>query len=286
MTVGVTLVFLASFVPGIAQATTTVDQVQDLLQQVKKLQDQLAELSKKQSDVFGELKDTVAIVRELRLGMTSDEVKALQEILAADPDVYPEGLITGFYGPLTEKAVKKFQLKHGLEQVGEVGPKTRARLNALLDDDTFVCKAWGKLIAPGQMKKLGQRDVDVSRCGKVPGGIWDKMTDGWWRNGTSTDADTTAPDIEGIDTDDISTSTATIIWETDEKTKGVVWYDTDNTIDTDDAEKASVSTFKTMHEIVLEDLNDGTDYYFIVVATDKAGNTATSSVEHFETEEE
>ena len=49
------------------------------------------------------------LLRQMRQGMSGDDVKALQTILAAQPDVYPEGLITGYYGPLTSKAVKNYQ---------------------------------------------------------------------------------------------------------------------------------------------------------------------------------
>ena len=60
----------------------------------------------------------------------------LQTVLANDPDVYPNGLITGYFGPATLAAVKKFQVKYGIASSGNpgyglVGPKTRAKLNEL-----------------------------------------------------------------------------------------------------------------------------------------------------------
>lgn len=63
-----------------------------------------------------------------------EEVKKLQKILALDKNVYPEGLVTGYFGPLTLMAVKKFQVKYGIAKPGDdgygfVGPKTRAVLN-------------------------------------------------------------------------------------------------------------------------------------------------------------
>ncbi len=65
----------------------------------------------------------------LRPGSTGDEVMHLQQVLAqlgffsATPN--------GTYGPATTKAVMKFQAAHGLDQLGVVGPSTRAALNAL-----------------------------------------------------------------------------------------------------------------------------------------------------------
>lgn len=67
--------------------------------------------------------------KTLRKGSSGAEVKKLQEALAAMPDVYPEGLASGYFGALTEKAVKRFQAKYGFEQIGIVGPRTRAQLN-------------------------------------------------------------------------------------------------------------------------------------------------------------
>ncbi|MBI2054561.1 MAG: peptidoglycan-binding protein [Candidatus Sungbacteria bacterium] len=71
------------------------------------------------------------IVKTLQRGNRSDEVLLLQKILASDPSIYPEGTISGFFGPATEAALKKFQAAHGLDQVGFSGPKTRAKLNEI-----------------------------------------------------------------------------------------------------------------------------------------------------------
>lgn len=68
----------------------------------------------------------------LKRGSTNQDVLRLQEFLKTMPVVYPEGLVTGYFGPLTEKAIKRFQAKYGIEQVGIVGPKTRAQLNSLI----------------------------------------------------------------------------------------------------------------------------------------------------------
>jgi len=63
----------------------------------------------------------------LGLNSTGAEVRALQQQLK-DDGVY-SGPVTGTFGPLTEVALKKYQAKHGLSQVGVVGPSTRALLN-------------------------------------------------------------------------------------------------------------------------------------------------------------
>jgi len=64
----------------------------------------------------------------LTIGSTGAGVTELQnELVAAG---YLNATPTGYFGALTAAAVKKFQLAHGLAQVGYTGPATRAALNA------------------------------------------------------------------------------------------------------------------------------------------------------------
>jgi len=67
-----------------------------------------------------------------------DIVKHLQQLLAKDTSIYPEALVTGYFGPLTEEAVKRFQGKHTIVSSGTpettgyglVGPRTAEALHA------------------------------------------------------------------------------------------------------------------------------------------------------------
>ncbi|MBI2635395.1 MAG: peptidoglycan-binding protein [Parcubacteria group bacterium] len=75
-------------------------------------------------------------VRPLALGLRHADVTNLQEALKTDASVYPEGLVTGYFGPATLRAVQKFQEKYGIATSGDsgygnVGPKTRTKLNEL-----------------------------------------------------------------------------------------------------------------------------------------------------------
>ncbi len=82
------------------------------------------------------------IFRTLRRGSRGNDVRALQEYLAQDPTIYPQGFVTGFYGPSTEAAVRKWQAKYGVDVVGTVGPKTIAKFRelrqSLAPDDEFI----------------------------------------------------------------------------------------------------------------------------------------------------
>jgi peptidoglycan hydrolase-like protein with peptidoglycan-binding domain len=66
-----------------------------------------------------------SIGRDIRRGDYGDDVKDLQKFLAKHPSIYPEGIINGFYGPLTIQAVKRWQKQNGIEGTGFFGPMTR-----------------------------------------------------------------------------------------------------------------------------------------------------------------
>ncbi len=70
-----------------------------------------------------------ALNRQLEVGMTGSDVSALQTFLAADATLYPQGLVTGYFGFLTKAAVSNFQSRNGIAAVGRVGPVTLPILN-------------------------------------------------------------------------------------------------------------------------------------------------------------
>lgn len=77
--------------------------------------------------------------KALQYRQSGPDVKRLQEFLAEDAAIYPEGKITGYFGPATLKAVQRFQAKYGIAKAGDeaygyVGPATRAKLNALMSN--------------------------------------------------------------------------------------------------------------------------------------------------------
>jgi len=133
---------------AIALALTTVMSVapfagaatnDDLQAQINQLSEQLKQISQILTALTaqGTITATPAVsasncfTKTLQKGVTNDEVKALQTALKSDSSIYPEGLVTGYFGTLTEAAVKKFQAKYGIDQTGIVGPNTRAKLNSL-----------------------------------------------------------------------------------------------------------------------------------------------------------
>ena len=79
---------------------------------------------------------TITITKTLKVGSENSEARQLQELLAKDPSIYPQGKITGYFGALTRKAVQNFQKKYGIVSSGNenttgyglVGPKTLAKI--------------------------------------------------------------------------------------------------------------------------------------------------------------
>lgn len=80
------------------------------------------------------------LTQNLKLGDSGDEVTLLQTWLSLDAAVYPEGIVSGWFGPLTKTAVIRFQDKYYEDVLapwnftkgtGYVGSTTRAKLNAL-----------------------------------------------------------------------------------------------------------------------------------------------------------
>lgn len=75
--------------------------------------------------------------RTLNPGDRNDEVKLLQQALAAVKDIYPEGVINGVFGPATTRAVRAFQMKYGIISAendagsGRFGAKTKAKFEEI-----------------------------------------------------------------------------------------------------------------------------------------------------------
>jgi peptidoglycan hydrolase-like protein with peptidoglycan-binding domain len=100
-----------------------------LLQQLANLQQQLANQQAGSTHY--------QFTHGLQYGDTGEDVTQLQIFLKNQgTDIYPEGLVTGYFGTLTQKAVQRFQVKYNIAKSGDagygyVGPKTREKINSL-----------------------------------------------------------------------------------------------------------------------------------------------------------
>ena len=78
------------------------------------------------------------LYRQLEVGMSGSDVGSLQTFLAKDITLYPQGLVTNYFGFLTKSAVANFQSRNGIPAVGRVGPMTLPVLNAQMNGGSGV----------------------------------------------------------------------------------------------------------------------------------------------------
>lgn len=73
----------------------------------------------------------------LGVGSEGEDVTRLQQFLSKDKSIYPQGLVTGYFGPATEDAVQRWQAAHNVVATGTpaengfgvIGPRTRGEMN-------------------------------------------------------------------------------------------------------------------------------------------------------------
>jgi peptidoglycan hydrolase-like protein with peptidoglycan-binding domain len=184
------------------------------------------------------------ISSDMSVGSTGDDVTALQTFLAMDPSIYPEGLVTGYYGSLTASAVTRFQARYGIDQVGVVGPITRAKINSLLASGGFGGGVGGPVATAG----------DVSAPIMTPQNV------------------TTAP------------NSATISWTTNEPAQSRVMYSTYWPFLYATAPSVAASTqFDTSPTVTLSGLQPSTHYYFVPESVDANGNIMYTTAQSFTT---
>jgi plastocyanin/peptidoglycan hydrolase-like protein with peptidoglycan-binding domain len=111
-------------------------QLQDLLARIATLKAQQASPGGSNSATQPTQTTCPLISRSLKLGSSGDDVARLQQFLARDTAIYPEGQVTGYYGTLTEAAVRRWQVKFNIVSSGDAastgwgvtGPRTAALL--------------------------------------------------------------------------------------------------------------------------------------------------------------
>lgn len=160
MFVFIIAMFLVSS-PTYAQTISTTSPAQDTQTIIKHLQEQIKVLETQIVQLKTQLELTnqqvtaiqieLKINRSLQRGITGDDVKGLQIFLSQFPSIYPEGLVTGYFGALTESAVKKWQAQQGIESIGIVGPKTTARINEIIEHGA----GQSGVVPPGLIKAPG-----------------------------------------------------------------------------------------------------------------------------------
>ena len=153
----ITLLFSSSAPANAALTTSQVDAIIGLLQSFgaeQSVVDNVYVSLTGTTPSGGSSSSCLNLQNNLWLGLSDSEtggdVTKLQKFLAQDSNVYPEGEITGYYGPLTLEAVKRWQAKHGVVSSGTpettgygvVGPKTRKAMNESCDGGSTLSVTW------------------------------------------------------------------------------------------------------------------------------------------------
>ena len=99
------------------------------------------------------------LTRTLKYKSRNKDVTTLQEFLAQYPDIYPEGITSGYFGVATRKAVERFQEKYGIALPGDlgygiVGPATRAKINSLINSAQNGISNLAQNISSGQVQTI------------------------------------------------------------------------------------------------------------------------------------
>ena len=138
----ITTILALALVAVVAPAVTSATTIDDLMAQITSLTAQLQALQGGQqtAGTGGTGACTgVTFTRNLVIGSTGSDVKCLQQILnqTASTQVSVTGAgspgnETSYFGGLTLAAVKIYQAAHGMTPANQVGPMTRAALNATL----------------------------------------------------------------------------------------------------------------------------------------------------------
>jgi hypothetical protein len=68
----------------------------------------------------------------LKVGSRGADVTSLQQFMASNSDIYPSGLVTGYFGSMTKAAAVQLQLSYNLSADGIVGANTRNVVNNVI----------------------------------------------------------------------------------------------------------------------------------------------------------
>lgn len=193
--------------------------------------------------------------QQMSIGSRGAEVSALQTYLATKTPHYPEALVTGYFGVLTQTAVQRFQCAEEIvcsgdpatTGYGRVGPKTLLQLN---------------LRASGVIGGTGGTDVS-------------------------------APFIYGV-TSATSPNSATVSFTTNEAARGTVYYAGGGLTLSEAAglgfapvvggtAVTADANLKTVHAITITGLASSTTYFYTVQAVDASGNVSVTWPTWFKT---
>jgi peptidoglycan hydrolase-like protein with peptidoglycan-binding domain len=177
------------------------------------------------------------IQSQLDLGETNSDVTNLQSFFKDNSSIYPEGLVTGYFGGLTKSAVQRFQAQYGLDQVGRVGPMTRDRINTLISSGGWTATDMSGPAISSVSKSTNNTSVTFS-----------------WN------------------TDELAT--AKVFYNTQPVTMNEGDINSNGFGQTNGWVSANDNLARTSQMVTVSGLHPNTQYYYVIVATDLKGNVS------------
>lgn len=186
------------------------------------------------------------LYRQLEIGMRGNDVSSLQTFLATDNTIYPQGLVTGYFGGLTKSAVSNFQARNGIASVGRVGPQTLPVINAQM---AAGMNNGGNVVVGGRSAAIS--NVAISMNGTVPTVTWT--------------TDELAKGVVYYSSSPMST------------------YERMNSVDINGASIMTDTNFRSIQSIAIPNLAANTVYYYMLYTTDQDGNVSVTAQKSFQT---
>ena len=184
------------------------------------------------------------LYRQLELTMQGPDVSSLQSFLAQDATIYPQGLVTGYFGGLTKSAVSNFQSRNGLATVGRVGPQTLSLINSQMAAGMNN----GSSVA-SRAPSITSVNVSINR--NVPTITWN--------------TDELAKGVVYYSTSPLTT------------------YERTNSVDISGASIMTDTNFRSNQSIAIPNLLNNTVYYYMLYTTDQLGNVSVTVPATFQT---
>ncbi|HEY4516996.1 MAG TPA: peptidoglycan-binding protein [Candidatus Paceibacterota bacterium] len=177
------------------------------------------------------------LTQQLELGMRNPDVTSLQTFLAEDVTIYPQGLVTSYFGLLTKAAVSNFQSRNGIAAVGRVGPITLVAINNQMSGGGDTTEGAGKITRYNVPQPI-LSNITVSRTSNSATITWNSNVQ----------------------------ATARVIYST-------VWpfgYRNASSV-------TSSAGLSTAQSVTLSNLQSNTTYYYVVESLDSQGNFSWSA---------
>lgn len=183
------------------------------------------------------------LYRQLETGMSGSDVSSLQTFLATDATLYPQGLVTGYFGFLTKSAVSNFQTRNGIPAVGRVGPQTIPVINQQMNSTVYgmTSGAEAPIISPVS--------ISVNR---------NSATVNWSTNELA----------KGV-----------VYYSTSPLTT----YERENSVDISGSSIMTDANLRNTQSVGIPNLQPNTVYYYMVYTTDQTGNVSVTWPAAFQT---